>query len=164
MGFQDISILVLKIELLGKSNFWAPWDFFLDSLDPIALRILIPSKIPRCHRASHKSPIRLPNRGHYWRCHAVTSYCARGLNFGQISRLKIPTGAPSDFHAGEKEKRDEWTAEIIYALHKYAEITCSGQICNIICRGPWSRLRTWAGRRGIILQLCNLTRQGACEQ
>ena len=63
--------------------------------------------------------------------------CLR-LNSPQISRLKIPTGAPSDFHAGEKEKRDEgldeWTAEIIYALHKYAEITWFAQICNIIYR------------------------------
>ena len=56
----------------------------------------------------------------------------------QIELPPDPTGAPSDFHAGEKEERDEClderTAEITNALHKYAEITCSAQICNIIYR------------------------------
>ena len=59
--------------------------------------------------------------------------CLR-LNSPQISRLKIPTGAPSDFHAGEKEEREmnAWMNEQLrlsmlctnmlrlHALHKYA--------------------------------------------
>ena len=98
-------------------------------------------------------------------------------------------GFPRWWEGRERDEcLDEWRAEIIYALHKYAEITCSAQICNIIYRvhgqgyahgqdeeASYCNYAIWPGRARAsnnverlcrnrnVMRICNVTRQSVCQ-